>query len=293
MPFVIGIDGGGTGCRAVLADMSGKPLGTGRAGAANIMTGFDAARKSIVAATEAAICDAALDPQLIVETSAFLGLAGANIGDYSNRISDMLPFRQCRIATDAEISMQGAIGDGDGVVAIIGTGSVFVCRLNNIVRTAGGWGFTVGDLGSGARLGRALLQETLLVYDRIHEGSELTRKVLAKFEHSPQTLVEYAHTALPGEFGTFAPLIFEQAEKQDPIARRLVDRAVSDLEETLDALISDNDLPICMLGGLGEVYRDLLSARFRGRVRPPLGDAASGALALALKHFGSKAGQSL
>ncbi len=292
MPFVIGIDGGGTGCRAVLADMSGKPLGTGRAGAANIMTGFDAARKSIIAAAEAAIADAGLDRQVIEEASAFLGLAGANIGDYSSRISDILPFRQSRIATDAEISMQGAIGDGDGVVAIIGTGSVFVCRLNNVVRTVGGWGFTVGDLGSGARLGRALLQESLLAYDGIHEGSELTRRVLANFEDSPQTLVEYAHTALPGEFGKFAPLVFELAGKQDPIAMRLVGRAVSDLEETLDALISDNDLPICMLGGLGGVYRDLLGERFRIRVRPPRGDAASGALALAVKHFGSEAGES-
>lgn len=292
MPFVIGIDGGGTGCRAVLADMSGKPLGAGRAGAANIMTGFDAAVENITVAAQAAAADAGLEAQVIGETSAFLGLAGANIGDYSNRMSGILPFRQCRIATDAEISMQGAIGDDDGVVAIIGTGSVFVCRRNNVVRTVGGWGFTVGDLGSGARLGRALLQEALLAYDGIHEGSELTRRVLAKFEHSPQTLVEYAHTALPGEFGAFAPLVFELAERQDPIARKLVDRAVSDLEETLDALTSGNDLPICMLGGLGEVYRDLLSERFRIRVRPPRGDAASGALALAVKHFGDKTDRS-
>lgn len=292
MPFVIGIDGGGTGCRAVLADMSGRPLGTGRAGAANVMTGFDAAAKNIISAAQSAVDDAGLDRRVVTDASAFLGLAGANIGDYSARISGILPFRQSRIATDAEISMQGAIGNDDGVVAIIGTGSVFVCRLNKIVRTVGGWGFTVGDLGSGARLGRALLQETLLAYDGICEGSELTRRVLAKFEDSPQTLVEYAHTALPGEFGAFAPLVFEQAVKQDPIARRLVDRAVSDLEETLDALVSGNDLPICMLGGLGSVYRDLLSERFRIRVRPPRGDAASGALALAVKHFGEKAGQS-
>ena len=117
-----------------LADMSGRPLGTGRAGAANVMTGFDAAAQNIISAAQAAVDDAGLDRRVVTEASAFLGLAGANIGDYSRRISGILPFRQSRIATDAEISMQGAIGNDDGVVAIIGTGSVFVCRLNKIVR---------------------------------------------------------------------------------------------------------------------------------------------------------------
>ena len=34
MPLFLGIDGGGTGCRAVVADATGRVLGTGAAGPA-------------------------------------------------------------------------------------------------------------------------------------------------------------------------------------------------------------------------------------------------------------------
>ena len=227
MPFLMGIDGGGTACRAVLSDDFGTALGAGQSGPANIMTNFSAARANIVEAAEAAIEDAGMAPGTIAETSCFLGLAGANIGGYAERIAGALPFGRCRIGTDAAIALQGAIGDGDGVVAIIGTGSVFISRLGDTVRTVGGWGFMVGDLGSGAWLGRSLLQEALLSYDGIHQGSDLTRGVLAEFEHNPQSLVEYAHIAKPGEFGKFAPLIFEFAENNDPIAVAIIDKAVA------------------------------------------------------------------
>lgn len=286
MAYVMGIDGGGTGCRAVLADASGGVLGAGGSGAANIMTNFDGARINILEAATGAVRDAGLPPQSISETSAYLGLAGANIGDYAKRIADQLPFRACMIDTDAAISLQGAVGGGDGAVAIIGTGSVFVYRHDGLVKTVGGWGFMVGDLSSGARLGRDLLQETLLYYDGVHDGSDLTRTVLAEFEQSPQTLVEYAHMALPGDFGKFAPRIFEFEKAGDPIARKLVNGAIVDLEQTLDAITAGNNLNFCLLGGLGKIYRDLLSERLKSRLREPLADAVTGATELAVEHFG-------
>ena len=36
--FFIGVDGGGTGCRAVVAGSDGAILGSGRSGSANIVT---------------------------------------------------------------------------------------------------------------------------------------------------------------------------------------------------------------------------------------------------------------
>ncbi len=290
MGLLIGIDGGGTGCRAVIADANDDLLGAGTSGAANIMTNFDAARQNIILACQQAIKSAGLEPEKINSAKAYLGLAGANIGDYAARMIGALPFDECHIDTDAMISLQGAIGDDDGVVAIIGTGSVFIYRVNGKVHTVGGWGFMVGDLGSGSRLGRSLLQETLLSFDSIHNGSGLTDHILAQFEHDPQTIVEYAHTAKPGEFGKFAPTIFEFAAKNDTIAKSIVSNAVRDIEETLDVILTEEKQKFCLLGGLGSVYANLLDGRFKNRINQPKGNAADGALALCQEKYAPSKG---
>lgn len=281
----LGIDGGGTGCRATLVNFNGDVLGVGSSGPANVMTHFSNAVESVLHASRQALKESGLDDKDLAGIPTFLGLAGANIGDYADKFRRELPFDKCSIDTDAVISLEGAIGDGDGVAAIIGTGSVFISRQKGKVQTVGGWGFTVGDLASGAWLGRRLLQETLLSYDGVHRGSPLTNTVLNRFKNDPQTVVEYAHTARPGEFGELAPLVFEFVEKRDPIARQILRRALSDIEETLDLLLPDDAVRFCMIGGLGPIYANLLSNYYRSRVCEPLGDAATGAANLARKLF--------
>jgi glucosamine kinase len=285
---MIAIDGGGTSCRALLADERGKALGRGRAGSANIMTDIEGARKNIVAAAEAACHEAGLPADTLSSSQAMLGLAGANIGNYGERIRAILPFRRSIVETDALIALSGALGDHDGAVAILGTGSVFMARSGSTVRSVGGWGFMVGDLGSGARVGRALLQEALLAHDGVHPGSCLTNEVLRRFEDDPQTLVEYAHTARPGEFGTFAPLVFEYAERGDPIGNALIDGAVRSIEEALTAIMPPTCDRLCLLGGLAKGYELHLGPRFRKLVKEPLGDALEGALGLAMRRFRAK-----
>ncbi len=289
MDAFLGIDGGGTGCRALLINSRGEPLGAGRSGSANIMTHYDRAGSNVLSACRAAMQEAGLAEDDLASIPVFMGLAGANIGDFAQRFVQDMPFKSCHIETDALISLEGAVGDADGVAAIIGTGSVFISRIADKVRTVGGWGFTVGDLASGSWLGRRLLQETLLSYDGIHQGSALTKTVLGRFENDPQTVVEYAHTARPGEFGELAPLVFEYVDKRDPIARRILRRAISDIEETLDHILSDDAPRFCMIGGLGPIYAKMLSSYYRDRVGEPLGDAVVGAANLARKRFSTGA----
>lgn len=281
----LGIDGGGTGCRAMLCDERATPLGLGNSGAANIMTNLDGACANILEASQMALLDAGIDVDELSGIPAFLGLAGANSGDAAVRIKEQLPFSNSVVETDARISLEGAIGSADGAAAIIGTGAVYIYRIDGVVRTAGGWGFAVGDLASGAWLGRYLLQEALLSYDGIHAGSPLTRQVLADFENDPHRVMEYAHTAKPGAFGTYAPSIFEYVRRQDPVALKIAKEAVSEIEDTLASILKDEISPLCMLGGLGPVYTDFLSETFRRRVRPPIADAVAGAAQLAVKTF--------
>lgn len=288
MDYFVGIDGGGTGCRAAVADSRGRILGRGRSGSANIMTDPEGALANMLAAARSACDEARLPHGILAESGAVLGLAGANVGGYGARVHAALPFRQSRVETDAAIALHGALGDSDGAVAIIGTGSVFGARQGDCIRTIGGWGFMVGDLGSGARVGRALLQEALLAYDGIHRGSPLTADVLRHFQNDPQSLVEYAHTARPGEFGTFAPMVFDHADRGDPIGLSLVQGATRSVEEALDAIMPPGCERLCLLGGLAPRYRDRLGARYRALLREPLGDGLEGAVAMARQSFGRR-----
>ena len=290
MAFLIAVDGGGTSCRAVIADGGGARLGEGRAGSANIHTDMHAARDNIIIAVRAALQEAELPENLIGESAAVLGLAGANIGDNPKRIAALLPFRISHVETDARIALQGALGDLDGAVAVVGTGSVFIARNRGQVRTVGGWGPAIGDFCSGSRLGRTLLAEVLRAYDKLREPSELSRHILARYDNDPSALVEFAREARPRDFASFAPLLFEYADRGDPIGHDILSDAIGHLEETLRVLTGGEDLPFCLVGGLAASYAKHLSPSFKSRMRPPDGSALSGALAMAVAMFGEARG---
>nr|WP_245581805.1 N-acetylglucosamine kinase [Phyllobacterium phragmitis] len=285
MEYLLGIDGGGTGCRAALADRAGRIIGRGKSGSANIMTDIETARANILSATGQALQEAGLDISATSAISAVLGLAGANVNNNGARLEKLLPFARAAVKSDAAIALQGALGDDDGTTVILGTGSVFITREKGHVRTIGGWGFRVSDLGGGARLGRDLLEEALLTHDGVHPSSALAEKTMAMFGNDPHRIVAFAHDARPNDFGTYAPLVFEYADKGDRLALLLIDRSVKTIEEALDAIMPPEQDRLCLIGGLGPLYTSRLSPKYRARLHPPLGDALSGAVKLAVELF--------
>jgi glucosamine kinase len=290
MAFLIAVDGGGTSCRAIIATYDGTALGEGIAGSANIVTDPELALANIIAAACRAAEQAGLPGDAIFNCAAVLGLAGANIGAHASRFASRLPFRLSHIETDARIALQGALGEMDGAVAVVGTGSVFLSRQRGSIRSIGGWGPAVGDFCSGQRLGRTLLEQVLRAYDGLLAHSELTQGVMARFNDDPGALVDFAQAAKPRDFASFAPLLFEYADRCDAVAGEIVTAAVSDLDETLRALIEEGDLPFSLLGGLASNYSRRLAASLKSRERPPNGNALGGALAMAVSMFGRAEG---
>ena len=289
MKFVLGIDGGGTSCRAALATVEGSVIGRAKSGAANIRTDLTGARSNIVDAARQAFIAAGKDPELIPQTPAILGLAGANVGTYRQQLEAILPFSTSRVETDAEIALEGAVGSGDGAMAILGTGTAYMARKDGTSRAIGGWGFQVGDQGSGARIGRDLLEQTLLAHDGVRAASPLTDAMMAIFRNNPEDVVEFTTNAKPGDFGGFAPKVFEHAQKGDAVANWIVDKAVGDVEASLGALGLSDGAPLCLLGGLAPLYAPRLSARYQALLKPPLDDALGGAVQMAARLFAKPA----
>jgi len=283
---MLGIDGGGTSCRAALATASGDIIGRGKSGPANIRTDLTGARENIVDAARQAFADAGKDPALVPQAFAVLGLAGSNVGTYAQRLQTILPFAESRVETDALIALEGAVGEGDGAMAILGTGTAYMVRKGGSARAIGGWGFQVGDQGGGSRIGRELLEETLLAHDGIRPASPLTREILAVFRNNPEDVVEFTINAKPGDYGGFAPKVFDFAARGDIAAEAIVARAVAAIEASLDALALDGKAPLCLLGGLAPLYAPRLSAPYRAMLKEPLRDALGGAVAMAARMFG-------
>jgi glucosamine kinase len=283
--LILGIDGGGTSCRAALATGDGRILSRAKAGAANIRTDLTGARSSIVEAVRLAFEEAGRDPALMPKTPALLGLAGANVGTYRKQLEAILPFSRSVVETDSAIALEGAVGDTDGAMAILGTGTAFMVRHDGVTRQVGGWGFLIGDQGGGARIGRDLLEETLLAHDGIREASPLTHALLAVFRGQPEDVVEFTTSAKPGDFGGFAPMVFDHAAKGDAVAEAILRRAVAFVEASLDALKLRPGDPLCLLGGLAPLIEPRLSERFRNIVREPKQDALGGAVSMAARVF--------
>lgn len=271
MTLFLGIDGGGTGCRAAVCDASGQILGEGQGGPANIASDYSGARENILSAARAALPTTAR----LEDLQAVLGLAGANVGQMAARLAADLPFRSARVESDALIAVKGALQGSDGVVASLGTGSVFAVQRAGKVRQIGGWGLILGDEGSGAWLGRTLLATALRAIDGFVPASPLTTALLDEMGGT-DGVIDFAQSARPVDFARLAPRL---VGSDDPAACAILARADAEIAAAIDLLAGADRLPVVFLGGLGGLFAQRLSGRWQ--VTPPLGTALEGALWMA------------
>jgi glucosamine kinase len=278
MHLHLGIDGGGTGCRAAVADAAGIILGRGQAGPANISSDITGARANIMAAAQAALAEAVGPDRVTVSydgLSVGMGLAGANAAGITGQLLDGLPFRRVRVETDAVAAVKGALQDRDGIVAALGTGSVFARQDGGTIRQIGGWGLILGDEGSGAWLGRAALSAVLRADEGFDPMTPLAQVLLDELGGA-QGVVRFSLTARPADYAALAPRL---TPSDDPLAQAVLARGVADVTEAIRVLQGANPVPVTFIGGLGPAYADRLAGIWE--VRTALGTALDGALWLA------------
>lgn len=277
-PLFLGIDGGGTGCRAAL--WRDGLIGQGSAGPANLTTDFEGGlanmRQAVVGAAQAA----GLSESALKHAIGHAGLAGVQSEAMARKVADRLPGR-CRVTEDRDIAIAGALGPkGDGAVLAIGTGSFVGLRRGGAIRAVGGWGLQLSDQASGGWLGRAALAATLEALDGLRDRTALSDALVARMGGTPQDIVGFATTARPADYGELAPMVVQAAEAGDAMACELLARGGDWLDRALSALDHCPEEPICLTGGLGPQYRTALDRPYR-RFIAPLGSPLDGALILA------------
>lgn len=280
--YHLGIDAGGTKCRARLASADGAILGIGGSGAANTVLGFDALFDTLLDAARKAFDDADLPFAEAARTSAGIGVAGLsrNGARVWLEAADW-PFARIRFATDAVIANLGAHGGEDGATLIIGTGSVAQLAFGGQSYTIGGYGFPISDEGSGAALGLSAMRHALRALDGRTVKTPLSSAITERFAHDPVRAIAWMDGATPGDYAALAPLVMDHAEANDAIARSIVEDAAGHIERFIETIFAQGAPRCALAGGLAPRMLPWLRARTLRKLSEARGDALDGALRLA------------
>lgn len=280
--ILLGIDGGGTRCRARLCTLSLEQLGAGSAGPANIRFGVEPSFASVHQATIQCLNEAGLSPRALGRTVACLALAGASEPSHLDAAQrHQHPYRKALFVSDAQAACIGAHKGGNGGIIVVGTGTIGWAHLHGRHYRVGGWGWPVSDEGSSAWLGCEGLRRTLWAYDGRIAWTGLLRSLAAKFQSDPHAIVRWMTGALPRDFGTLAPTIVEHASAQDTVAVELLRLAASHVDALAARLVEFGAERLSLVGGLAASIEPWLADATRLHLVVPLGDAVDGALQLA------------
>jgi N-acetylmuramic acid 6-phosphate etherase len=302
--LVLGIDGGGTGTRTLLARMdTGEILGRGEAGPSNIQSvGVETALKALDDSIDQAFRMANLP---IAKVGAIgLGLAGVDRQEGLDIIHGWAArsavAERVRVANDATLLLAAGTPAGWGLAVIAGTGSIaFVQSPDGRVGRCGGWGYTLGDEGSAYVIAHRALRAACRAHDRVAPATVLVERFVKRMnvKDAPDLIPAvyrgpWDRAAIAG----LAPMVIEAAEEGDDVASGIVIEEVAAFAKTAFGAVANNDmpregLPIALAGGLllnSELYRRLFLAEL-GRLGltpgavTPVSEPAVGAVVLARK----------
>jgi glucosamine kinase len=280
--LLLGIDGGGSTCRARLCTIAGTTLGEGVAGPANVRLGGEQSFASVREATLQCLRAAGLSSRDLDRVIACLALAGASEpGQLEALRAREHPYRAAVFVTDAQAACVGAHGGGNGGIIVIGTGSIGWAEMNGRQYRVGGWGWPISDEGSGAWLGCEALGRTLWAHDGRIPWTPLLRSLFRKFQSDPHAIVRWMTGALPKDFATFAPEILEHVLDNDPAAVELMASAGRHVDALARLLVEFGVDRLALLGGLAAAIEPWLGQDTRRHLVAPQGDAVAGALQLA------------
>lgn len=306
--FVIGIDGGQTATRCLLATTDGQVLGEG-AGGGLIHLAAAGGRERFVASVGEALgavwLAAGLELQPVAAIA--LGLTGVEAGTAEDaQVRALLP----RVADAARVVVQndgvaalyGAHGGEPGVVVISGTGTIaWGMDARGTLARAGGWGWLLQDAGSACAIGRDGLVAALAGYDGTAPPTLLTEAFAARLgvaSIADTKRIVYAPDFGAAGFAALADVVSQTARQGDVTAARLIAEAGTALARAAIAVLGklnsgDRTARVAGVGGAFEHVaglRDVFVAELKRRrreveVRDPLQPPVRGALLMALREL--------
>ncbi len=282
--YTVGIDGGGTSCRARIRGPQGQLIGEGVAGSANLLLGVNIALNSIIEAVTLAAKQGKLSNKDFPLMHVGAALAGAEQRSAWQAFMNLPhPFASMTLNTDAYGACLGAHNGKDGAIMIGGTGSCGLFLQNGEQHVVGGREFPISDQGGGAIMGLRLIQQVLLAEDGIREKTSLCEHVMSHFNNDVDLIVEWSKIAIPADYGQFSPKIFELAYQGDALANELLKQTAADLDMFIRALMRKGAQKVCLMGSIAQRLESWLAEDVLRSIVQPEFDAIEGALMFAGK----------
>ena len=302
--FTIGIDGGGTKTLGRIHDhQTGRDLQL-KSGAASLSNDYEGAKEVIVQLLSELM--AQFDAQAR-HTAVVMGLAGGGVKKQAQQLQKDLPFHFAHLAVfnDAKTSLIGANNGQPIATVALGTGSVGA-RLTerNEEIYVGGWGFPVGDGGSGAKLGFAAVQVLLDELDWHNQAkSELAKAILTELVEQSQSLVlaelnqeqmkqavaNWLTSAMAKDYAALAQQVLV-CKDQCSVAAQLFSQHIQQCETLILQTRADSDLQVMLMGGLADVTLQHLTEKVVGFCQLAQGSSLDGACWLAERVYQQNAG---
>lgn len=297
--FVLGIDAGGTKTVCLLADDTGRVRASARGPGANLQTLGELEVEKVLHE----VMESALSGEPSAPSAICLGIAGVDrphdnaiIRGIMRRIGHKAPVL---VVNDALAALVAGAGDEPGIVLIAGTGSI--CYGRNAAgqaARAGGWGYLLGDEGSGWWIGRETLTAVMRASDGRGPATLLSERVLAHFGFAGTAdLIHevYHHDTRRRGVAGLSGVVQLAADAGDVVARQILASAADELSLMVRSVATRLEMrgrqfPLVLSGSLFRVLPTLLSdvlarlAEVAPRTRPQVLDVepAVGAVRLAL-----------
>jgi N-acetylglucosamine kinase-like BadF-type ATPase len=290
----VGLDLGGSGTRAALADTEGAVLATGIGPTG--LQGRGSARRHLARALDAALAPITArvgNDEAVV----FAGTRGLSVPGrralLELELHSRFPNASVRVANDALIGLWGGLGGEPGIAVLAGSGSIALARnAAGVEGRAGGWGYLLGDEGSGYWIGREALRSYLRTLEA-REPSSTLHDLLNKQRLGRASVVDVLTWMYTGEgqverVATLAPLVSRAAEAGDATAVEILrhaGEALATMAAAASHQVPGTDATVVCIGGVWsahaalhdafatELHQALPAAEIAAPRLPPVGGA--------------------
>lgn len=251
--FYLGVDGGGSKTTAVVFNDKGEFICKACGESINYYSvGMENARKAMADIINSM-------PQKTFDC-AVIGMSALN-GRATDEETEkfcggVINSKKIIMDSDLYVALEAMDEDGECAVVISGTGSMVLHRNSDgKIRHAGGWGYILGDEGSGYSIGLSGIKAAIRSFENCGEKSALIEECLRYFStENIYDLIDlyYDKTVSRKVTAAFAKNVIALAENGDSVALHIVENEARLLAETVVALLkgSKNDVPIGLWGGI-------------------------------------------
>ena len=251
--YFIGVDGGGTKTKFMMTDRNGIVINELTLGACNpTSVGIDNSVTIFSDGIKQLCSDIPYG-----KVSVYIGSAGCGIKSNQELISkglSGLKLSRLQISGDAENIISAALRGGNGVIAILGTGSIIYSVYGNTSHRIGGYGHFIGDTFSGSEFGRACLEAVFADLDKSGPKTAMTKAVTDMNGTDISKMLADMYAEGKTYMARLAHIVFEAANTGDKVATEILDRNIKRFSAQLSAALAhlpqDERFSIVLAGGI-------------------------------------------